>query len=73
MASEVTGIIRKIKRISISENGNPRYEIELDTGEVYRTKKDGQVGYKVWTGMEGVPVRMVFDGRGMVIDVEEQR
>lgn len=66
MASESTivTVIRAARRLGVSTNGHPYYE--LDTGHgMIRTKRDSSIMYEIQNGREYFdrPVRIRLDGR----------
>ena len=61
-----TGIVRKIKRKSMTRSGNPTYKIVLDN-RTLDTKPDGAVNYFISDSMLDKEYAFVLEG-GLVID-----
>ena len=59
------GIVRKIKRKSMTHSGNPTYKIFLDNRTI-DTKPDGAINYFISDSMLGKEYAFVLEG-GLVI------
>lgn len=59
----ITATITDIARLTNSASGNPRYTIELDTGDTYRTPADSMFAYEVHPAMIGQRFHLAIDGR----------
>ena len=61
-----TGIVRKVKRKSMTRSGNPTYKIFLDNRTI-DTKPDAAVNYFISSSMLGKEYAFVLEN-GVVID-----
>ena len=61
-----TGIVRKVKRKSLTHSGNPTYKIFLDNRTI-DTKPDGAINYFISDSMLGKEYVFVLEN-GVVID-----
>lgn len=68
---KVEGTIEEIVHIGNSENGNSRWRMHLDEGQILRTASDANVNHKLGYFWQGRHVSVVLNGVGSVIQVEE--
>lgn len=65
----ITATVTGIARLTNTVNGNPRYMIELDTGDTYQTPADSMFAFEVHSGMVGHRYHLAIDGR-RITDME---
>lgn len=68
---KVMGVIEEITQLRNSRNGNSRWKIELDSGNVYQTETDSAVNPKLGYSWQGRVVEAVLNGQGKIFQLEE--
>jgi len=66
-------MVKTIKRLTNSRNGNPRYKIEFENGVLGTTKPDAGFAYAIWDGMKQVTVKYYYTQKGdcVITDLTE--
>lgn len=67
----LTKTIERIKRLSNSEMGNPRFLFVFTDGTQIKTATNASVGYEVVQGWEGKTFDITLNGRGTIIAAKE--
>ena len=69
MPDEVRTILRKIKRLGLTVNGNPFYLLDTDAG-LFRTKPDAMCNFAIVDGWADEQALLRLNDAGHVIYVE---